>query len=238
MKQFLVILQLLCCINLYAQHFQVTAPKVNTVRFTNLSGYVSIEGTTNKEISIDYYPDDVQSKTLPGNTGVGLEFQKHDSAWVFTGILSETTKGRYTIHVPEKTVLNYQSDAGHTQHVVIVKCKGDIDINIPKDVTLTDVSGGVVIQSTSGKVTVNSIAISKHKPVSIITETGPVYLAIPANTNAELKLGTATGTVHAAYSNEKGKTLMNGKQLNTKLGTGGPQIHVQSLSGDIHLVQF
>lgn len=238
MKKFLLIFQLLCCINLYAQHFQTTTQKVYTVRFVNISGYVSIEGTTNKEISIDYYADDAQSKTLQGNTGVGLELQKLDSAWVFTGLLSETNKGRYTIKVPEKSVLNYQSDADHTQHVVIVKCKGDIDINIAKDVTLTEISGGVVIQSTRGKVTVNSIAISKHKPVSIITETGPIYLAIPANTNAELKLGTATGTVHAAYSSDKGKTLMNGKQLNTKLGTGGPQIHIQSLSGDIHFVQF
>ncbi|MCS3798555.1 DUF4097 family beta strand repeat-containing protein [Niastella sp. OAS944] len=238
MKQFLLIFQLLCFINLYAQHFQTPTQKVNTIKFANVSGYVSIEGTTNKEISIDYYSDDAQSKTLPGNTGVGLELQKLDSAWVFTGLLSETSKGRYAIKVPEKTVLNYQSDADHTRHVVIAKCKGDIDINIPKDVTLTEVSGGVVIQSTSGKVTVNSIAISKHKPVSIITETGPISLAIPANTNAELKLGTATGTVHAAYNNEKGKTLMNGKQLNTKLGTGGPQIHIQSLSGDIHFVQY
>lgn len=238
MKRYLLIFQLLCCINLSAQHFQITTQNVNTVKFTNLSGYVSIEGTPNKDISIDYYPDDTQSKASSGNTGVGLEFQKLNSAWVFTGLLREARKGRYVIHVPEKMPLNYQSDTGYTQHVVVVNCKGDIDINTPKDVTLHDVSGGIVIQSTGGKVTVKSIAIHNHKPVSIITETGTIYFAIPAATNAELKLGSGMGTVHASLYNKKGKTRMEGKQFKTKLGTGGPQIHIQSLSGDIHLEQF
>ncbi|HEX6429480.1 MAG TPA: DUF4097 family beta strand repeat-containing protein [Niastella sp.] len=212
--------------------------KDNTVKFINLSGHVSIEGTAKNEISIDYYPDEPQSKVTSGNTGVGLEFQKLNNSCVFTGLLPEATKGRYVIHVPEKMPLNYQSDAGYTQQVVVVNCKGDIDIKMPKDVKLQDVSGGIVIQSTSGQVTVKSTAIHKHKPVSIITETGSIYFAIPADTNAELKLGSTMGTVHASLYSKQGKTRMDGKQFNTKLGTGGTQIHIQSLSGDIHLVQF
>ena len=238
MKPYFLIFQLLCCINLHAQHFQIKTEKVNTVKFTNLSGHVAIEGTAKNEISIDYYPDDAQSKVSSDNTGVGLEFQKLNEAWVFTGRLPEAKKGRYLIRVPEKMLLNYQSDGGYTQHVAVANCKGDIDINMPKEVTLHDVSGGIVIQSTSGKVTVKSTAIHKHKPVSIITETGSIYLAIPADTNAELKLGSTTGTVHTILNSKGGKTIMNGKQFNTKLGTGGTQIHIQSLSGDIHFVQF
>ena len=235
MKRYIIIFQLLCCSNLFAQHFQITTEKVNTVRFINLSGHVSIEGTRNKEISIDYYPDEIQSKASSGNTAAGLEFQKLNNAIVFTGLLPEAAKGRYVIHVPEKIMLNYQSNAGYTQQVVVVNCKGDIDISMPKDVTLQNVSGGIVIQSVSGKVTVKSTAIHKHKPVSIITETGSIYFAIPAGTNAALKLGSATGTVHASLYR---KARMDGKQFNTKLGTGGTTIHIQSLSGDIHLVQF
>jgi hypothetical protein len=234
MKQYLLIFQLLCCINLSAQHFQIKTEKINTVKFTNVSGLVSIEGTENKIITIDYYPDDPQSKASSGNTGVGLEFQKLNDALVFTGLLPEAAKGHYAIYVPEKMLLNYQSAAGYTEQVAVVKYKGDIDINMPNDITLSVISGGVVIQSTKGKVTVNSIAI--HKPVSIITETGPIYFAMPANSNAELKLGSATGTVH--FSGKDRKTRMEGKQFNTKLGTGGPQIQIQSLSGDIHLAQY
>jgi hypothetical protein len=235
MKQHLLIFQLLCCINLYAQHFQIETEKINTVKFTNISGLVSIEGSANKIITIDYYPDDPQSKASSGNTGVGLEFQKLNDALVFTGLLPEAAKGRYAIYVPEKMLLNYQSDAGYTEHVAVVKYKGDIDINMPNDITLNVISGGVVIQSTKGEVIVHSI-IHKHKPVSIITETGSIYFAMPANTNAELKLGTATGTVH--FSGKDRKTRFEGKQFNTTLGTGGPQIQIQSLSGDIHLAQY
>jgi hypothetical protein len=238
MKPYLLILQLLCCINLHAQHFQIKTEKVTTVKFANLSGLVSIEGTANKNISIDYYPDDPQSKASTGNTGIGVDYQKLNGALVFTGLLPEAKKGRYAIRIPEKMLLNYQSGAGYTEQVAVVKCKGDIDINMPNDITLDDVSGGIVIQSTSGKVTVKSTAINKHKPVSIITETGSIYFALPADTNAELKLGSTTGTVHTILNSKHGKTMMNGKQFNTKLGTGGTQIQIQSLSGDIHFVQF
>jgi hypothetical protein len=238
MKSSILIFHLLCCINLSAQHFQVKTEKDNTVKFTNLSGDVSIKGTRNKEISIDYYPDDTKSKTSSGNTAIGLEFQKLNGTVVFTGLLPEARKGRYEIHVPEKILLNYQSDAGYSQQVVVIDCKGDIDINMSKDVTLDNVSGGIVIRTASGKVTVKSPAIHKHKPVSIITETGSIYFAVPANTNADLKLGSATGTVHTSHYSKKGEVRADAKQYNTKLGTGGTQIQIQSLSGDIHFVQF
>lgn len=238
MKYAILIFHLLCCIDLSAQHFQVRTEKANTVKFINLSGDVGIKGSRNKEISIYYYPDNRQSKPSLGNTAIGLDFQKLNGTFVFTGLLPEATKGRYEIYVPEKILLNYQSDANYTQQVVFMDCKGDIDVNMSKDVTLDNVSGGIVIRTVSGVVKVKSPAIRKHKPVSIITETGSIYFAIPASTNADLKLGSTTGTVHTSHFTKKGEVRADVKQYNTKLGSGGTQIQIQSLSGDIHFVQF
>lgn len=236
MKYFIFSFCLLCCTTIFAQRYSVTADNISKISFTNVTGNVAIEAKPKAGISIEFVPDEPITKPST-ETVPGLTISVQGNTYVVTGTFPANTKGNYVITIPDHLSVRYQSAKGFTQKIFINNCKGDLDIKAEADMVIQNVLGGLTIQTEAGKVEVMMEEIRKHKPVSIITGAGNVYFTMLTDNDADLKLGSTTGAVYALLKNKNGTEMVNAKKFEKTVGNGGTAVHIQSLSGNIHLAQ-
>ncbi|HEY4149481.1 MAG TPA: DUF4097 family beta strand repeat-containing protein [Chitinophagaceae bacterium] len=235
-----------------AQEFQLKFPATpgRRIKLENLGGHVRVMGYAGTEIMIRFFPGGnrkIQTTTTPvntvyalgtDNTGVGLFMEKDTGEISFKNVLPLSMAGDYLLKIPEKLLLSVVSDCHHLKKLNIVDMQGDLDIRICHAVTIENAEGAIVLTTIAGKVDVRMRLLQKGKPVSIISETGNITLTIPPDVAADLRMGSAAGTVHCDFpvlpGNNK-KTLQGDNQISGRIGSGGAVIHLQSLSGRIFL---
>ena len=107
------------------------------------------------------------------------------------------------------------------------------------EVDLIDVTGPITAHTSTGTVTVVFGTVNQSAPITITSATGEIDVALPANTKANLSVGT-NGTVYTNFDfkapDKKGLPNRSGmKNIDKQLNGGGVKIKLKSAMGDIFL---
>ena len=237
MKHILTIFLCALTIITQAQTYRVSVKQeTKELNLLDIAGAVEVHGISEDEIRISTLNSPKDTSTKKGaesnNTQLGIHFEQAGNKIVLKGTFTEGAQIQYRIYVPARLLLSVHAEDNFTKALLIQKFKGNIDIQTNGDVTIPDLTSGLVLQNGKGSTTI-SIDGKLSDPVSIITQSGNVALTLPRRMGVDLKLGTGTGNVLATLKKGTGTTSVNAKQFTTSLNGGGPKIQIRSVSGNI-----
>jgi DUF4097 and DUF4098 domain-containing protein YvlB len=196
-----------------------------------------------------------------------VEYQIHVPTWMgldisgpFTDVTIEGTHGDLKVETVKGDV-NVDGGEGSVElssvqgDVAIENAKGHIKLNsINEGVTVTKVSGQLEAQTVNGDVVIDDVqldgldvssvsgdlwfdgAMLRNGRYRLATHEGTIQIVLPDHPNVNVSVSTFSGD----FSSDQG-VLMNGSEGNRRsqfvLGTGGPQLNLESFSGSIQLLK-
>lgn len=123
--------------------------------------------------------------------------------------------------------------------IVISNAVGPITVNAKnQDVHLGDVQGPLDLNETHGDIEITLTAPPKF-PINITSDSGDVSLMLPAQSAFTLSAASNSGDINNDFgpSQESSDNEHGPNHVNATYGSGGPQIHITTKYGDIHLAK-
>ena len=108
--------------------------------------------------------------------------------------------GDLLIQVPVRTNIRVNANQART---TVEGVDGEIEINAVSDVTLTDVAGSVLVNSTAGKVTASLRSVTPDKPMSFVSVNGTIDVTLPAGIKASVRARTLDGEIYTGFDNNE-----------------------------------
>ncbi|GAB3509242.1 hypothetical protein GCM10027341_46010 [Spirosoma knui] len=164
------------------------------------------------------------------NSGIGLAVTPENGGLRIEKAARKQVK--YTIRLPRKVAVLYQqANWQGGSDVVISNMDGDLEVRTHNaNIDLTNVTGPVVANSTSGEVKVVYSTLSQEKPSAISTVSGAIDITLPAAAKSNLRLRSINGEMYTDF--ELG--LKNTKDGMSKVG-GGNNIEGSTNGGGVEL---
>lgn len=164
------------------------------------------------------------------NSGIGLAVTPENGGLRIEKAARKQVK--YTMKLPRKVAVLYQQvNWQGGSEISISNMDGDLEVRTHNaNIDLTNVTGPVVANSTSGEVKVVYSNLSQDKPSAISTVSGAIDISLPANAKSNLKLRSITGEMYTDF--ELG--LKNTKDGMSKVG-GGNNIEGSTNGGGVEL---
>jgi hypothetical protein len=100
------------------------------------------------------------------------------------------------IQVPVRTNLSVNAAASG---VTIEGVDGEIEVNATGDVVLTEISGSVLANSNSGKLTASVRRANPDKPMSFVAINGSIDVTLPPDVKASVKARTLDGEIYTGF---------------------------------------
>jgi len=132
-----------------------------------------------------------------------------------------------------------------TGSVKIDKTSGDIYLKMIKeniqassssgDLIIEQLEGGLDLETSSGDVEVKTEIFPQYE-YYVKTSSGYIDFSLPENSDAQIKLKTSSGNINSELPLTLHTICRN--SLKGELGTGGPEIHLVTSSGDIELREY
>lgn len=106
----------------------------------------------------------------------------------------------FTVEVPRQTCLTLRTQAGGD--IAINGVEGDLDINsMNGEITLTDISSSAVVNTMNGEINA-TFKRAPVKPVSLSSMNGEIFVKLPADTKANLRLRSHNGAILTDFSDD------------------------------------
>ncbi len=172
------------------------------------------------------------------NTGIGLELEKSGNQISVRCLLPITKRAEYTMKVPYNLAIMAESGCERTNSISIQNMKNEIEIKTCHSISLSDVTGPLVLSTVAGGIDIEYTKVNSDKPVSINSVSGNIDITIPALTPADMEIRTITGKVSSDFDFPSGDGDMKqvgGKTYSYALNGGGVDYTIVSVSGNIHL---
>jgi len=212
---------------------------------------VQIVGTNSDEVTIEsssYTPPPARAAGLKplynqaeDNTGLGLAIIKENN----TLRINKASRqgGDYVIRVPRNAAVVYQEANWMNGDFALADTNGEVELKLNNgSATLTNITGPVVANTTSGDITVKFSSLNQTKPSAISNVAGTVDITLPANTKADFKLKTIQGEVYTDFDMNLAKSsqsdltkIAGGNTINGKTNGGGVEMSVYTVSGDVFI---
>jgi len=210
------------------------------VRLLGLAGAATISATSG-DIKIVGYTGDLNIETTSGNISFkdikgNIDAKSTSSDMLFdnvTGdVVVQSTSGDTEAHwlIGKMRVTKTSGD------VRIDALSGDIDINTTSgNIEIEQKEGSVFVSTSSGDVRVRS-EMTNGKRFEVETISGNITMAVPAEMKGRVKLETISGSINTDLAVEV--RSFNKHRLEGKVGGDGPEVILNSTSGDIDLDGF
>ena len=225
----------------YAQEYRakLTNAKDHKVTIEMDAGDLKIEGYNGDEVIIEasgYEAPPERAKGLKAlynaavdNSGIGLAVTPEKGG---LKIEKATRKPiNYTVRVPRKVAILYQQTNWLTGSLTIRNMDGDLEVRTNNGgISLQNVTGPVVANSTNGEIKVVYSSLSQEKPSAISTINGPVDITLPSNAKANMKLRSIHGEMYTDFD----LAVKNAKEGLAKIG-GGNNIDGAANGGGVEL---
>jgi len=236
-----------------AQYKFPNSAQVKKVVIKDLLAEIRIVGSTGNEIVID-------AKGLQGiperakglkplyasgcmdNTGAGVAANESGGVLTICGASKGSEDAHYVITLPKgvSVSIDYNSPFAN-EDIEIMDMEGEVEAStLTADIKCTNVTGPLVLNSTSGDIEVSISKINQNSPTSISLISGDLDITIPANSPANLELNTITGSAYTDFDikldSKDGKLKrIGGNDIETKLNGGGVNLSLSCTSGNIYL---
>lgn len=224
-------------------HHTYTLSANGSVDISNVNGRVRITGSDSNEVKVDAIKraeskqklDDarIEVNSSANEFDLRTHYPEHDS-W-FGGYHNPATV-EYTISVPKGVRLK--------AHVVnspleVSGVTGEVraeTVNASVRVTGLMSSADVTTVNSRAEAEFNSLPSSGH--IRVHSVNGSAIVAIPSNSNAELRAHSINGSIHNDFNLPIDRPRYGpGSRLEGKIGSGGPEIELETVNGSIEIRQ-
>lgn len=243
-KQSIVFALLLISTWAQAQDFTFNVKSAAKVKIGTIHGSVTIEGHSGKDIIVSgtkcSSDEDAEGlKLISGNgisdntNGYCLNIQENEGTVVIKAVSNKNQNVKLLI--PERMNITVQSKGWVARGITITNVKSELEITSEyAPVSLTNVTGPVVLNATYGKVKAVFSKINQQKPISMVATYNNLDVTLEGDTKANLRMESSYGDI---YTDFDVKTPANtGDELekissHTVTGTingGGVEVHLES----------
>lgn len=179
--------------------------------------------------------------TAVDNSGIGLSVSSDASGLKIEKATRKSVK--YTIKLPRQVAVlfnetNWQGGSGLT----ISNMDGDLEIKTNNsDITLNNITGPVVANTTSGEVTATFSTLAQGKPTAISSISGEIDITLPAAAKSNLKLRSINGEMYTDFDlgtkNSKDGLMKIGGMANIDgaINGGGVEMSLNTISSNIYI---
>lgn len=179
------------------------------------------------------------------NTSHGLTLEERDNR-VKISTSSWNRATRLVVKVPRRTSLDLKTV--NDGDVEVRGVAGELELgNANGSITALDVSGSVVANTLNGDIKITFTSVTPDKPMAFSNLNGDIDVTFPANLKADLRMRTDMGDILTDFDLDvvattqrkseggdgKGFHLKIEKQIEAKVGGGGPEITFKNFNGDI-----
>ena len=222
-----------------------------TIEFTLSRSDVVIEGHDSDEViirNLDYDAPPERAKGLKAlynsaedNTGIGLSVEEDNGTLKI--VTASRDRGDYRLMVPNKVRVMIEEVNWGGGDFELRNLQGEIEIKSKNgDMKLLNITGPVIASSTSGDMEITMDNLSQMGPTSISLVSGFIDISMPANSEANLFLGSISGEIYTDLDIQLGESgegnmrrLGGGRKIEGTLNGGGVEINLKTISGDIYL---
>lgn len=136
-------------------------------------------------------------------------------------------------------------------NVTVLDAGGDCEVHtVSGDIRVERAAGEVSVETTSGDVRISAVSVRSASSVSgdiriaaglmrgemnMSSISGDVILSLPASTNAVISFHTTSGDIENQSDLDIIAKSLSKKAISGKIGAGGPEIRIKTVSGDITL---
>ncbi len=250
-KIIIALLIILPALSLNAQAYKVTAPTGSDAMLVlkDFCGDMPIEGYAGTEIEITTNAEKIappeRAKGLKpifpagtDNSGIGVSVDKKGNVTTITCLIPFTRRSEYSFRIPENLSVSIESGCENNNDISINGLKNEINIRNCQEITLTNVSGPLVLSTIAGDITITSNELSLGKPFSINSVSGDIDLTLPLKVALDVDLNTVSGGVYTDFDIAETKDNMKrvgGNQIGFTLNGGGTKLAISAVSGNIYL---
>lgn len=106
-------------------------------------------------------------------------------------------------------------------------------------ISIENISGPLTANSLNGEIEVLFTKVSQSSPITINTVNGEVDITMPANTPADLSLGTINGEIYTNFDlslpEKNGLRAIVSRKTKGTINNGGVDIKLNTINGNIYL---
>ena len=224
-----------------------------TIEFYISNSDVVIEGHDSDDIIIrntDYEAPPERAKGLKAlynsakdNTGIGLSVEEENGTVRI--ISASRNNGDFRLMIPNRVRLLLEQVNWGGGDFELSNLQGEVEIKSKtSDMTLENVTGPIIANSTSGDLEIDLASLSQAGPTSISLVSGFIDITMPSSSKANLYLSSISGEVYSDLDiqlrggNDKGNNMpriAGGREIEGTLNGGGIEMRLKTISGDIYL---
>ncbi|RFS14964.1 DUF4097 family beta strand repeat-containing protein [Emticicia sp. C21] len=174
------------------------------------------------------------------NTGLGLAVNMEGGVLKIEKAARKSA--RYTIMVPNKATIMYTQINFQGSVISLSNIDGDLEIKTNNaDIKLNNVTGPIVANSISGKLTAVFSALNQSTPSSISLISGDLDITLPATAKATLSMKSISGEIYSDIdlNLKSGKDGMSrvggGHNITGNMNGGGVNLQLNTISSNIYV---
>lgn len=175
------------------------------------------------------------------NTGAGVAANESGGVLTICGASKGSEDAHYTIILPKgiNVSLDYSSPFAHN-NIEVKDMEGEVEISsLTADIKCLNVTGPLVLNSTSGDIDVIVSRLNQNSPTSISLISGDLDVTLPENSTANLEMSSITGAIYTDFefktANSGSLRKIGGNNIEAKINGGGVELNLNCTSGNIYL---
>ena len=230
----------------------VNGSQIKKIKIQDLLAKIQIVGSSNNDIIIDAKGLEGIPKKAKGlkplygngcmdNTGAGVAANESSGVLTICGASKGSEDATYIFTIPKgvSVSIDYNSPFAN-EDIEIKDMEGEVEAStLTADIKCLNVTGPLVLNSTSGNIDVVISKLNQNSPTSISLISGDLDITLPENSPANLDMSALTGGVFTDFefkmSNSGNLHRIGGNNIDTKLNGGGVELTLNCTSGNIYL---
>ena len=208
-----------------------------TVRVENVQGDIAVEAWDRAEVEVSAiktssgaggHPEDVEIAVEQGEGRLTLRT-------LYPKQSEEPVRVDYYLRVPRQVRLDHlQTVEGN---ITVRNLEGSVDARtLNGNIEQANITGSAAARAVNGSIAVSLRALPEPTDsVHLDTINGDLFLALPPEVNADLKMATVAGRVDSRYAYSVSEAPGDSSRK-IRLGRGGSQVHLRTVRGNIRVV--
>ena len=220
------------------QEFHRTVPLSadGRVSVSNINGDVEITGWSKNDVQIDAVksaPDQQRLNEMQIEVNNSSDSVEIETKYPHRLVNNNPGSVHYTLHVPQKARLDKVDLVNGSLNVQ--KISGEVSANLVNGkLRASDLAGTADLATVNGTVSANYESLNNVREITLKSVNGAIDLQLPQSANANVSASNINGGISTDFPLTV-KGHFGAKSMSGTLGSGGVQIELNNVNGNIHI---